>query len=110
MVIDISSDDNNDNEKSVSLAEIPTRSRKDKNSNNNSGNKLSSHNNNNNNKIFKHLLLDTKLVRFVNEQFENYILDVDSYNYESYLKQYFREEDKGRNYLLILRVNVFEEI
>lgn len=90
MVIDISSDDNNDNEKSVSLAEIPVRSGRNKNSNNNSGNKLSSHNNNNNNKVFKDLLLDTKLVRFVNEQFENYILDVDSYNYESYLKGYFK--------------------
>jgi hypothetical protein len=55
------------------------------------------------------LLLFDKLRSFVNDAFLNYIFEVEKYDLESYFKGLFKKEDREKNYLLIIRVNLCEE-
>ncbi len=55
------------------------------------------------------MLLFDKLRSFVNDAFLNYIFEVEKYDLESYFKGLFKKEDREKNYLLIIRVNLCEE-
>ncbi len=51
-----------------------------------------------------------KTVRIVNDNFQSYIFDVESYEYESYFKQFFDNSNMNESFLIVLRVNVVEQI
>jgi hypothetical protein len=44
----------------------------------------------------------------VNDQYLNYVFDVNNYELEVYFKDYFKKESKGKSFLVVLRVNVME--
>ena len=55
------------------------------------------------------MLFSDKIRSFVNDAFLNYMFDVEKYELETYFKGLFKKEDREKNYLLVIRINVCEE-